>query len=111
MYLVKLKNEISSSFGGTQVVHIIGLITLWGVTTMTISNEVTALPSTGVGKLFSRGAAGQGLLSRTAACYKRNCISSIFCDMSLQCGIPERNNGGVSKKKKKVIAFSKTVNA
>ena len=67
----------------------------------------------GVGKLFSLRAAstifrvveGQGLLSRTAACCKRNCISSKFRKMSSQCGISGRKNGGVSKKKK-VIAFS-----
>ena len=61
----------------------------------------------GVGKLFSLRAAstifwvveGQGLLSRTAACCKRNCISSKFREMSSQCGISGRKNGGVSKKK------------
>ena len=66
-------------------------------------------PSPGVGKLFSRRAAltisrvveGQGLLSRTAACYRRNCISSQFCEMFWQCGISARKIGGVSKKKKK----------
>ena len=60
-----------------------------------------------MGKLFSRRAAstifwvveGQGLLSRTAACCKRNCISSKFREMSSQCGISGRKNGGVSKKK------------
>ena len=63
----------------------------------------------GVGKLFSRRAAltiprvvkGQGLLSRTAACYRRNCIRSQFCEIFLQCGISARKIGGVSKKKKK----------
>ena len=63
----------------------------------------------GVGKIFSRRAAltisrvveGQSLLSRTAACYRRNCISSQFCEMFWQCGISARKNGGVSKKKKK----------
>ena len=61
----------------------------------------------GVGKLFNLRAAsiifrvveGQGLLSRTAACCKRNCISSKFREMSSQCGISGRKNGGVSKKK------------
>ena len=65
-------------------------------------------PTLGVGKLFSRRAAltisrvveGQGLLSRTAACYRRNCISSQFCEMFWQCGISARKNGGVSKKKR-----------
>ena len=46
---------------------------------------------------------GQGLLSRTAACCRRNCICSQFCEMFWQCGISARKNGGVSKKKKKVI--------
>ena len=62
-----------------------------------------------MGKLFSLRAAstifrvveGQGLLSRTAACCKRNCISSKFRETSLQCGISGRKNGGVSRKKKK----------
>ena len=62
----------------------------------------------GVGKLFCRRAAltisrvveGQGLLSRTAAWYKRNCISSQFCEILWQCGISARKIGGVSKKKK-----------
>ena len=62
-----------------------------------------------MGKLFSLRAAstifrvveGQGLLSRTAACCKRNCISSKFREMSLQCGISGRKNNGASKKKKK----------
>ena len=46
----------------------------------------------GVGKLFSRRAAltiprvveGQGLLSRTAACFRKNCISSQFWYLSTQ---------------------------
>ena len=62
-----------------------------------------------MGKLFSRRAAltilrvveGRGLLSRTAACYRRNCISSQFCEIFWQCGISARKIGGVSKKKKK----------
>ena len=70
---------------------------------------IESMSSIGVGKLFSRRAAltisrvveGQGLLSRTAACYKRNCISSQFCEMFWQCGISARKNGGVSEKKKK----------
>ena len=70
-------------------------------------------PRLGVGKLFSRRAAltisrvveGQGLLSRTAACYRRNCIGSQFCEMFWLCGVSARKNGGVSKKKK-VITFS-----
>ena len=91
-----------------------------------IKNQLSALPnfdfyaghilsslcSAGVGKLFSRRAAltilrvveGQGLLSRTAACYRRNCIGSEFCEIFWQCGISARKIGGVSKKK--VFTFS-----
>ena len=62
----------------------------------------------GVDKRFSLRAAstifrvveGQGLLSRTAGCCKRNCISSKVREMSSQCGISGRKNGGVPKKKR-----------
>ena len=71
-----------------------------------LTNALVYYSNSGVGKLFSQRAAltisrvvqGQGL-SRTAACYRRNCISSQFCEIFWQCGISTRKIGGVSKKK------------